>query len=37
MKKIFTGLLFSLALILCSCSKNNPQPTCEQGGEEITP
>ena len=24
-------------LLLSSCSKSSPQPTCEEGGTEVTP
>ena len=37
MKNILTILLFTGALVLSSCTKSNPQPTCEQGGEEVVP
>ena len=29
-------LLFASALLLNSCSKSSPQPTCEEGGTEVT-
>ena len=35
MKKLI--ILFATGVLLNSCSKNNPQPTCEEGGTEITP
>ena len=39
MRNILLILLFSAGLILSSCSKSNPQPepTCQEGGEEVTP
>ena len=38
MKNLFIILLFSIALVVCSCSKGDePQPiVCEQGGTEVT-
>jgi len=37
MKNIFILLLFIGALMLTSCGKSSPQPTCEEGGVEVTP
>jgi len=36
MKNILVILLFASALLLNSCSKSSPQPTCEEGGTEVT-
>ena len=36
MKKQTTQFIIALFLIaLSSCTKDSPQPTCEQGGEEV--
>jgi hypothetical protein len=35
MKNIFLIILFATGLLLASCSKSNPQPTCEEGGVEV--
>ena len=37
MKNILIIILFATGIILTSCSKNDPQPTCEEGGTEVTP
>jgi len=37
MNNIFLMLLFSIGLLFISCSKNNPDPTCEEGGVEVNP
>ena len=37
MRNLLLILLFATGLILTSCSKSNPQPTCEEGGTEVTP
>ena len=40
MRNIIFIILFALGLVLTSCSKgggSNPQPLCEQDGEEVTP
>ena len=39
MKNILVLLLFAASITLTSCSKadDNLEPTCEQGGEEVTP
>ena len=37
MRNILIIILFSTGLLLTSCSKSNPQPTCEEGGVEVTP
>jgi len=39
MRDILFIILFALGLVLTSCSKgggSNPQPLCEEGGEEVT-
>ena len=36
MKNISLILLFAIGLVLSSCTKNDPQPTCEEGGQEVT-
>ena len=36
MRNILLILLFATGLLLTSCGKSSPQPTCEQGGEEVT-
>ena len=39
MKNILFIILFATGLLLTSCSKggsSNPQPLCEEGGEEVT-
>jgi len=36
MKNILIIILFSTGLLLTSCGKSNPQPTCEEGGVEVT-
>ena len=36
MKNILLILLFTTGLLLSSCSKSSPQPTCEEGGTEVT-
>ena len=37
MNKILLMLLFSIGLLFSSCSKNNPESTCEEGGVEVNP
>ena len=37
MKNIFLIILFVIGILLTSCEKSNPQPTCEEGGTEVTP
>jgi len=39
MKNLLIIILFSIGIIFGSCGKSNPQPlpTCEEGGEEVTP
>jgi hypothetical protein len=37
MKNILLIILLATGLILTSCSKSSPQPTCEEGGVEVTP
>ena len=38
MKNILLILLFATGLLLSSCGKSgDPQPTCEEGGTEVTP
>ena len=38
MKKILITILFSIGVLLMSCEKDNPEPpTCEEGGQEVTP
>ena len=37
MKNILLILVFATGLLLSSCSKSSPQPTCEEGGTEVTP
>ena len=38
MKNITLILLFAMGLILSSCSKSDdPQPTCNEGGTEVSP
>ena len=38
MKNILLILLFATGFFLTSCSKSDdPQPTCEEGGTEVTP
>ena len=37
MRNILLILLFATGLLLTSCSKSSPQPTCEEGGVEVTP
>ena len=37
MKNLLIIILFSIGIIFVSCSKSNPQPTCEEGGVEVTP
>ena len=38
MKNILLILLFSTGLLLSSCGKSDdPQPTCKEGGTEVTP
>ena len=38
MRNILVILLFASAVLLSSCSKSgDPQPTCEEGGTEVTP
>ena len=36
MKNILLIILFATGLLLTSCGKGNPQPTCEEGGTEVT-
>ena len=37
MRYIFITILFSAGLLLLgSCGKSNPEPTCETGGTEVT-
>ena len=39
MKNILIIILFSTGLLLTSCSKgggSNPEPTCKEGGTEVT-
>jgi hypothetical protein len=37
MKNILLILLVTTGLLLCSCGKSgDPQPTCEEGGTEVT-
>jgi len=35
MKNTLLIILFATGLLLTSCSKSNPQPTCEKGGVEV--
>ena len=37
MKNILLIILFTIGLLFTSCSKSSPQPTCEEGGTEVTP
>ena len=38
MRNILLILLFATGLLLTSCGKSgDPQPTCEEGGTEVTP
>jgi hypothetical protein len=37
MRNILIILLFAGGLVLSSCGKSSPQPTCEEGGVEVTP
>ena len=43
MRNILLIILFATGLLLTSCSSSgiggsdNPQPTCEEGGTEVTP
>ena len=40
MRNILFIILFATGLLLTSCSKggsDNPQPTCDEGGTEVTP
>ena len=37
MKNILLTILFVTGLLLTSCSKSSPQPTCEEDGTEVTP
>jgi major membrane immunogen (membrane-anchored lipoprotein) len=38
MKNILLIILFATGLLLTSCGKSgDPQPTCEEGGTEVTP
>ena len=37
MRNILLILLFATGLLLTSCEKSNPEPTCEEGGTEVTP
>ena len=34
-KKLLLVLICLPVLLLSSCSKSNPQPTCEEGGVEV--
>ena len=36
MKNILLILLFVTGLLLTSCGKSSPQPTCEEDGTEVT-
>ena len=36
MKKLLFIILFATGLVLTSCGKSSPQPTCEEGGVEVT-
>ena len=35
MRHILIIILFATGLLLSSCGKSSPQPTCEQNGEEV--
>jgi hypothetical protein len=38
MRNILLIILFATGLLLSSCGKSgDPQPTCEEGGTEVTP
>jgi len=36
MRNILLIILFATGLLLTSCGKSSPQPTCEEGGTEVT-
>ena len=36
MKNIVIILLFIAGLLMSACSKSTPQPSCEEGGVEVT-
>jgi len=37
MRNILIIILFATGLVLTSCGKSSHQPTCEEGGVEVTP